>query len=160
MTKEALLQSLINGGFLKTPRIIEAFRVIDRADFILPESQSTYEDVPLSIGFGQTISQPLTVAFMLELLEPRQGEHILDIGAGSGWQSALLAHIIGEKGTVTALERIPDLCAFAKKNIEKYGFLKTGQIKFFCQDATLEIPNGPYDKIIVAAAASHEIPDM
>lgn len=161
MVKEALLQSLINSGFLKTPRIIEAFRAIDRADFVLPESRSrAYEDAPLSIGFEQTISQPLTVAFMLELLEPKEGERILDIGAGSGWQSALLAHIVGENGSITGIERIPELCAFAQKNIETYDFLKNGRFALFCQNATVEIPKGPYDKIIAAAAASKEIPDI
>ncbi|MBU6414636.1 endolytic transglycosylase MltG [Patescibacteria group bacterium] len=160
MTKEGLLQSLINGGFLKTPRIIEAFKAIDRADFVLPEYRNNaYENKPLPIGFGQTISQPLTVAFMLELLEPKEGERILDIGAGSGWQSALLGCIVGENGSVIGIERVPELCAFAQKNIETYGFFGTGRIKLLCQDAVTEIPEGHYDKIIAAAAASREIPE-
>lgn len=166
--KEGLVQELINGGYLKTPRIIDAFRAIARADFVLSEyAQEAYGNYPLPIGYGQTISQPLTVAFMLELLDPQEGEKILDIGAGSGWQSALLAAVVSgnqearskNQGRVIALERIPELCDFAKRNIEKYGFISRGVVQFFCQDATAEIPDGPYDKIIAAAAASRDIPD-
>ena len=82
-SKDFLIKSLISEGYLKTPRIIEAFHVIDRADFVLPEQKDdAYGNYPLPIGEGQTISQPLTVAFMLELLEPQPGEKILDIGSG------------------------------------------------------------------------------
>ncbi|MDO8664534.1 MAG: endolytic transglycosylase MltG [Candidatus Liptonbacteria bacterium] len=167
--KEKLIQGLMKEGYLKTPGIIDAFRVIDRKDFVLPEYRSeAYGNYPLPIGYGQTISQPLTVAFMLELLDPREGEKILDIGAGSGWTTALLSQIVGSSGGVFSIERIPELCAFAKSNLEKYGFLTGGKTQFFCQDATAEIPDGPYDKIIAAAAiapgspssaASQDIPD-
>ena len=160
-SKDKLLESLVDEGYLKTPRIIDAFRLIDRADFVLPEyKDEACGNYPLPIGEGQTISQPLTVAFMLELLNPQPGEKILDIGAGSGWQTALLAEIVGPKGQIVAIERIPKLCRFAEKNLEKYGFVKNGVVKFYCQDATAEIPDGPYDKIIVAAAADKNIPDL
>lgn len=160
MGLNALIQYLIRENYLKTPRIINAFYVIDRADFVLPEYKNeAYENHPLSIPGGQTISQPLTVAFMLELLGLQPGDKILDVGAGSGWQTSLLANIVGNKGKVTALERIPELCEFAKKNIEKYGFIKSGAVSFVCLDATRDIPAGPYDKIIAAAAASKKIPD-
>ncbi len=153
MNPNDLIQSLINEGYLKNPEITAAFQNIDRADFVLSEYKSqAYEDYPLSIGFDQTISQPLTVAFMLELLDPQPGEKILDIGAGSGWQSALLAEMVGPGGQVVAIERISQLCQFAQKNLDKYDFIKNGRVKFYCQDATVEIPDSSYDKIIVAAA--------
>lgn len=95
---EKLIQQLIREGYLKTPLIIEAFRKIKREDFIPEEEKWQAEgNYPLPIGFGQTISQPLTVAFMLELLDPQPGDKILDIGAGSGWQSALLAYCVSKE---------------------------------------------------------------
>ena len=86
-----LVENLIEREYLKTPLIIEAFKNINRADFV-PENlkDEAGVDAPLPLGFGQTISQPLTVAFMLELLRPQPGDKILDVGAGSGWTSALL----------------------------------------------------------------------
>ena len=90
-----LIDQLIQDGYLKTPRIIDAFKKIKRIDFIPEELKQEAEgNYPLSIGWGQTISQPLTVAFMLELLQPEPGNKILDIGSGSGWVTALLAEII------------------------------------------------------------------
>ena len=193
-SNDTLVDFLVDEGFLKTPRIIDAFRAIDRADFVLPEYQGeAYGNYPLPIGHGQTISQPLTVAFMLELLESKPGERILDIGAGSGWTTALLAHIVRgsqkgilrqaqeispktedilpersrgttDQGNVVAIERIPELCEFARQNLVKSDFNRgksdfTHVIEFHCQDATRDIPDGSYDKIIAAASASKEIPD-
>lgn len=95
---ENLINSLIKDGYLKTPEIIEGFKATDRVDFVPEEYKGeAYVNAPLPIGFSQTISQPLTVAFMIELLEPKVGEKILEIGAGSGWQTAILAYRISEK---------------------------------------------------------------
>lgn len=157
---EELVRALIREGYLKTPRIIRAFRAIDRADFVLPEhAAEAYGNYPLPIGEGQTISQPLTVAFMFELLDPRPGEKIMDIGSGSGWTSALLAAIVGDKGRVYAIERIESIYGFGKKNAENYNFVKKGFIEFFCQDGALGVPERqPFDKILAGAAASRNIP--
>lgn len=159
MTKDKLINELIREGYLKTPAIIDAFRAIDRKDF-LPEGMHrfAYLNEALPIGDRQTISQPLTVAFMLELLDPKPGEKILDVGAGSGWQTALLAHIVGEKGKIFAIERIIGLKDFAEKNIEKHGFISKGIVRLELGDATFGIPKeAPFDKII-AAASAEEIP--
>lgn len=97
---QELINQLINKNILKIPLVIEAFRAIDRKDFVQPINlDEAYGNYPLSIGHGQTISQPLTVAFMLELLDPQPGEKILDVGAGSGWQTALLAYVISSKNS-------------------------------------------------------------
>ncbi|MDP2934232.1 MAG: protein-L-isoaspartate O-methyltransferase, partial [bacterium] len=86
---EELIKQLIKDGYLKTPLIIGAFEKIKREDFV-PDDLKGEADInaPLPIGYGQTISQPLTVAFMLELLQPKPDDKILDIGSGSGWQTA------------------------------------------------------------------------
>ena len=154
-----LIEKLIKQGYLQTPLIIEAFKTIKREDFV-PESLKSEADInaPLPIGCGQTISQPLTVAFMLELLQPRPGERILDIGAGSGWQTALLAHCVGQKGKVFAVERIPELVTFGRENVAEYNFLKKGIVKFIEGDASKGLEEqAPFDKI-VAAASAEKIP--
>src|SRR3989344_7987902 len=98
ISNRVLIEKLIREGHLKSRRIIEAFQQIDRARFVPVElKQKAYLNEPLPIGFNQTMSQPLVVAFMLELLDPRPGERILEIGAGSGWKTALLAHILESK---------------------------------------------------------------
>lgn len=156
--KESLIQSLVAERYLKTPEIIDAMRAIDRADFVPKEMQNySHANYPLSIGEGQTISQPLTVAFLLELLEPKPGEKILDVGAGSGWTTALLAYLVGEKGKILGVERTPELCEFGKKNLAKY--FSESRAKIICADGTLGLSKeAPFDKLLAGAAASREIP--
>jgi len=158
-SQESLVKELIRGGYLKNPDLIAAFQKIDRADFV-PENlkKEAYFNEPLAIGFDQTISQPLTVAFMLELLEPKPEEKILDIGAGSSWVSALLAQVVGEKGKIIAVEIIPELCEFGRQNLAKYNFIEKGIVKLVCADGSRGYPpEYPYDKII-ASATTEEIP--
>lgn len=151
-----LIDDLIGEGYLRTPRIVDAFRKIDRADFVPEKSKSeAYVNAPLPIGYGQTISQPLTVAFMLELLKPEKGDKILDIGSGSGWQTALLAEIVGESGKVFGLEIVRELKEFGEKNVAKYGFIEKGIAKIFLVNGSVGLKEeAPFDKIIAGAMAS------
>lgn len=154
-----LIDDLIKQGYLKTPEIINAFRKIKREDFVLPQDKEGAEmNAPLPIGHGQTISQPLTVAFMMELLRPKAGDKILDIGSGSGWTTAILAEIAGEKGRVYGVEVIPKLKEFGEKNVSKYNFISKGIARYFCADGRKGLPDyAPFDKVLVSAAAK-EIP--
>lgn len=156
-------QELINSlkeKVLKTPEIISAFLKIDRKDFVLDEFKNeAYNDYPLPIIEGQTISQPYTVAFMLELLEPQKDQKILDIGFGSGWTSCLLAEIVGENGKVYAVEIIPKVFEYGIKNIEKFNFLKKGRVIAFLQDGSKGLKEyAPFDRILVSASAT-KIPE-
>ncbi len=166
-----LTDELIQDGYLKTKEIIEAFEEIDRAVFV-PEDQQEYAycNTPLSIGFNQTISQPLSVAFMLELLEPKPGERILDIGSGTGWQAAILAVMVGKKtsegedaessrGSVVAVERIPELKAASEASLEHYGFIEQGIVTVVLGDGTKGYKkSAPYDKIIASASSEGDVP--
>src|SRR3989344_1864675 len=167
----ALADDLIKEGVLKNPGLIEAFRAVDRKKFLprgreaalrgVPDysDEEAYGDEPLSIGEGQTISQPWTVAFMLELLDPQHGENIMEIGYGSGWQTALLAAV---GANVYAIERVPILCEWGRKNVEirrlnLHMEVQPPIIKFFCQDGTLGLPEiaekiRGFGKIIAAAS--------
>jgi len=156
----SLIDDLIKSGYLRTPEIINAFKKIKRRDFVRPEGVGQAEiDAPLGIGFGQTISQPATVAFMLEKLEAKAGEKILDVGCGSGWTTALLAQIVGARGKVYGLDRIRELADFAAGNVDKYNFIKKGIVQIFYTDGYKGLPEfAPFDKILVSAAAE-DIPE-
>ena len=172
MDMKQLINQLIEQGYLKTPRINEAFKTNKRQDFVLENLKEEADiNAPLPIGWGQTISQPLTVAFMLELLQPEPGDKILDIGSGSGWQTALLAYIVSlgvklPNPLIFAIERIPELMEWGKKNVTKYNFVEKGIVKFICGDASKGYPNmvscpdlvEGFDKII-AAASAEKIPE-
>ena len=147
---EQLIAYLQKMGVLKTKRITSAFKAVDRADFVLPEYiLSAYEDKALPIGYGQTISQPAVVAFMLELLEPEHGERILDVGSGSGWTTALLANIVGAKGKVYGVEIVPELTAYGQANIAKYN----SHADITQAQAILGLPEkAPFDRILVSAS--------
>lgn len=150
-TNDAMVDYLIRIGALHSDPIIEAFRHVDRADFVGDAASfEIYEDHPLHIGGDQTISQPQTVAMMLEMLSPSSGQKILDIGSGSGWTTALLAFIVGESGSVVGVERIEELVEFGRRNLEKYGFKNATIVK---AKESLGREGEEFDRILVSAAA-------
>lgn len=158
-SNEALTEALIKDGYLKTPAVIKAFKKNDRKNFVPEEHQKeAYGNYPLAIGQGQTISQPLTVAFMLELLDVKEGNKILEIGTGSGWQTGLLSELVGVGGKVVSIERLEELAKLAENNLAKYG-LKERSIKLLVSDGSKGYPSeAPFDRIISAAAAD-KIPE-
>ena len=148
MNNAKLIDSLVENGVLKTPRLIEAFLSVDRIDFVPQELKAmAYEDMPLPIGSAQTISQPYTVAFMLELLQAKSTDKVLDVGSGSGWTTALLA---GISKSVDAIERVDELLELSKKNLGKYSF--TNVIVHRAQKS-LGLKGEQFDKILVSCAA-------
>ena len=149
-SNKELVEHLIGRGVLKTPVIIEAFLSVDRIDFVRENyKDQAYGDYPLPIGFSQTISQPYTVAFMLELLQPQSNSIVLDVGCGSCYTTALLASIVKE-GKVIATEIIKELVEFCKSNLKKYNF---SNVEVYHAD---KIPEGyaEFDRILVSASAS------
>ncbi|MEJ2252155.1 MAG: protein-L-isoaspartate(D-aspartate) O-methyltransferase, partial [Candidatus Lokiarchaeota archaeon] len=117
---------------------------------------SAYIDSPLSIGKGQTISAPHMVAMMLEILDLRQGEKILEVGTGSGYHAALCAELVSSEGHIYTIERHKELAEQAKDKILKAGYKNVTVIH---GDGTLGYPEeAPYDKILVTAASPHKVP--
>jgi len=148
MSHAGLIESLIAEGVLKTPSLIKAFQGVDRADFVLPFfKEDAYDDCPLPISCEQTISQPYTVAFMLELLQPQHDDRVMDLGSGSGWTTALLATVCR---TVDAVERYEELIAFARNNLAKYPFKN---ITLHKARRTLGLQGEHFDKILVSCSA-------
>ncbi len=145
-----LVDYLIRQGYLKSEKVVMAFLEVDRKDFV-PEryKEFSYIDEPLPIGYGQTISAPSIVALMTELLELEEGEKVLEVGAGSGYQAAIISRIVGEKGNVITVERIPEVFETARKNLSKYK-----NVKVILGDGSIGCPReAPFDKIIVTACA-------
>lgn len=139
-------------------KLDRAFVKYKRQNFV-PENVRDYADfdTPLLIGFGQTISQPTTVRLMLGWLEPETGNTILDIGSGSGWTTALLAYLVGQKGRVYAVERIPELLKFGKNNCLN---ANVTNVRFFLAGKTYGLSKfAPYDRILVSATAQ-ELPKI
>ncbi len=145
-----LIKKLSAKQILKTPRIVDAFYKIDRAKFVRQEySEKAYEDQALPIESGQTISQPSTLAFMLELLQPAEGNKVLDVGSGSGWSTAILGHIIGAKGRVYGVEIMPTLLEVGRRNLQKAEIYNALIVP---AEKTLGYQKeSPYHKILVSA---------
>lgn len=137
-------------------RIEQAFNRVPRSNFLPAAMQEqARQNRALPIGFGQTNSQPYTVECMLRWLDPAPGQKILDVGSGSGWTSALLSVIVGEKGTVYAVEKIPELVGFGRENCQRLGLTN---VIFFEAGKVLGLPqHAPYDRILVSASA-REVP--
>lgn len=156
--KQLLVDSWKKQGLVKNPLIFRAFKKVKREFFVLKEFRSdAYKDIPLPIHEEQTISQPTTVVMMLEVLELGPGMKVLEIGAGSGYNAALMAEIVGPKGKVITLERIPELVHFAKENLEQCDI---SNVEVVLGDGSQGyLKEAPFDRIICTAAAP-EIPEV
>ncbi len=133
---------------IRNPRVLAVMRQIPRHIFIPPPyDKSAYDDNPLPIGNGQTISQPYIVALMTELLDPKPEDTILEIGAGCGYQAAILAALAKQ---VVTIERLPAIAELARVNLAKLGI---GNATVIIGDGTTGNPAaGPFDGIIITAA--------
>lgn len=147
----ALIDHLTRRQVLPGRALKEAFLTVDRRLFVPVQFiQRAYGDYPLSIGHGQTISQPYTVAFMLSKLVVEPGQAVLDVGTGSGWTTALLAYLVGKKGQVTGTERIQDLVRFGQENLARFNFTHAAIEK---AGDMVGVPGLQFDRILVSAAA-------
>ncbi len=149
---DALISTMKNTGFLNDPKVESAVREVPRHNFV-PESMKNraYDNEPISIMKNQTISQPSVVSRMTEWLDLREGQKILEIGSGSGWQSAILASLVGN-GKIFTVERHTKLANFAKENLEKSGIKN---VKIIHGDGRLGLPEeSPFDRIIITAACN------
>jgi len=138
----------IEGRGVRDPAVLAAMRKVPRHRFV-PESLrgQAYDDHPLPIGLGQTISQPYIVALMTELSRPRAGMKVLEVGTGSGYQAAVLAEIVG---TVDTIEIVPELGRRAEKTLREMGYRN---VRVFVGDGFDGRPqDAPFDAIVVTAA--------
>jgi protein-L-isoaspartate(D-aspartate) O-methyltransferase len=145
-----MVEEQLRSRDVEDARVLEAMERVPRELFV-PEqlANRAYDDVALPIGFGQTISQPYMVARICEALSLRGSERVLDVGAGSGYQAAVLAELAHEVHTI---ERVPELAAFALERLAQAGYGE--RVSVHVGDGTLGLPeHAPYDAIAVAAAA-------
>lgn len=143
-----MVEQQIAARGIRNPAVLAAMREVPRHLFVPPPYDSgAYADCPLPIGNGQTISQPFIVGLMTDLLHPEPGHRILEIGAGSGYQAAVLSKIVR---TVTTIERIQAVADLARANLSE---LHYDNVKVVVGDGTLGYPpDAPYNGIIVTAA--------
>ena len=153
--RQRMVEEQLTPRGIVDPAVLGAFKKVPREKFIDPEHQNlAYIDSPLSIGEGQTISQPFTVAMMTQLLELSSTDKVLEVGTGSGYQAAILAEIVKE-GKVFTLERVTSLARKARETIGNLGY---ENVEVTIGDGTKGLPNeAPFDAIIVTAAAP-EVP--
>ena len=154
--REKMVKQQIEQRGVKDPVVLNAMRTVKRHEFVpSAEVDDAYEDYPLPIGYGQTISQPYIVAFMTEAIKPQAGFKVLEIGTGSGYQAAVLSAIVKE---VYTIEIVPELARTATDRLKRAGF-KNVQVK--SDDGY----NGwkdqaPFDAIVVTAAAEYIPPPL
>jgi protein-L-isoaspartate(D-aspartate) O-methyltransferase len=142
-----LVRTITDDG-VRDPRLLDALRVVPRADFVPANlTEQAYENKPLPIPHGQVTTQPSLVARMVEALELAGSERVLEVGAGYAWQTALLARLCG---FVWAVERFGDVAEAARENLARFGVTNAEVV---AADGTKGLPeHAPYDAILVAAA--------
>ncbi len=154
--RERMVRETIELRDVSDPATLRAMRAVLRHEFVDPAMiRQAYADRPLPIGYGQTISQPYIVAFMTELLQVGPGDVALEIGAGSGYQAAVLAEIVDK---VYTIEIVPQLAELSTERMERLGYdnvtVKEGDGYFGWEE------HAPFDAIIVTAAATHIPPPL
>jgi protein-L-isoaspartate(D-aspartate) O-methyltransferase len=157
LQRKFMVKKLIKEGRISKPDVINAMEAVPRELFVLPENISNaYQDTPLSIGKGQTISAPHMVGIMVEALDLKPGQKVLEVGAGSGYHAAVVAEIVKPQGKVYSVEIISYLIDFAKKNIKNAGL--DDVVEIILGDGSVGLKeHSPFDRIFVACA-SPDIP--
>lgn len=149
MTKEEMIERLRGSA---SDRVVDAMERVPRELFVPRRiSHTAYEDRPLPIGKGQTISAPHMVAIMCDVLEIGEGMKVLDVGTGSGYHAAVIADLVGPEGHVYSIERIAEIALFARENLRAAGVKNVTVLE---GDGSRGLPKfAPYDRINVAATA-------
>lgn len=152
--REKMVAEQIAARGIRDERVLDAMRRVPREEFVLKNSRSSaYDDHPLPIGDGQTISQPYIVALTVEAAQIDGSSHVLDVGTGSGYAAAVMAEIAGD---IVSIERHPGLASSARRVLDRLGY---STVTVVVGDGTLGWPDAaPYDAI-VAAAAAPRVPD-
>jgi protein-L-isoaspartate(D-aspartate) O-methyltransferase len=154
--RQRMVDSQLRDRGVSDPRVLDAMRSVPRHEFVPePYRAQAYEDHPLPIGDGQTISQPYIVALMLESLQLTPGDKVLEVGTGSGYVTALLAELAAQ---VFSIERHPALAERARNVLAALGY---ANVRVFTGDGALGLPAcAPFDAILVSAAALHVPPAL
>ena len=163
--RRRLVEKLEREGYIRSEYVKRAMLRVPRELFVPEELRHmAYEDTPLPIGYGQTISAPHIVAMMTELAELEPGMRVLEVGAGSGYHAAVIAEVVAPSdmprdrwGHVYTVERVPELAEYARRNLERAGY--ADRVTVIVGDGSKGYPPAaPYDRIVVTAAAP-EIPE-
>ena len=151
--RKALVEGMKSSGAVKSLEVENAFFAVHREFFVRQDLQNlAYADDALPLISGQTISQPSTIAAMLESLQAKAGQKVLEVGSGCGYVLALLSKIVGEKGKVFGVEILPELAELSKKNLQTAGIKN---VEVFCADGSKGLESKkPFDRILVSAACA------
>jgi len=151
--RKELVRRLSENGYIKTEKVKKAMEAVPREEFIPASNRPyAYADQPLPIGEGQTISAPHMVAMICEILDLEEGMKVLEIGAGFGYNAAVVAQIIGKKGHLYSIERISSLAEIAKDNLKRTGL--GDNVTVIVGDGTKGYKEEvPYDRIYGTASA-------
>ncbi|WP_054841867.1 protein-L-isoaspartate(D-aspartate) O-methyltransferase [Vulcanisaeta distributa] len=156
--RRRLVSMLKDEGIIKSDRVERAMLSVPREEF-LPNYLRlyAYEDTPLEVMYGQTISAPHMVAMMCELLDLKPGLKVLEVGTGTGYHAAVCAEAMERRGTIYTIEYYPGLALYATQNLARLGYL--GIVHVFIGDGSKGLPKyAPFDRILVTAAAPPKVP--
>jgi protein-L-isoaspartate(D-aspartate) O-methyltransferase len=147
--RKAMVEDQLRSRGIASGRVLDAMERVPREAFIdADDHKRAYHDMPLAIGFGQTISQPYMVALIAQTADVRDDDKMLDVGTGSGYAAAVLAELGADVHTI---ERIPELAAKARRRLDEAGY---ENVTVHTGDGSLGLPaEAPFDAITVAAAA-------